>query len=75
MSMKLPTLQERNDRYVRRVFRLCGGKVGLTAKTLGIGRATLYRWLTKLGVDFDARQAERELDRRIKHLGREARTM
>ncbi len=73
--MNIPTLQERNYRYVRRVFRLCGGSVNLTARTLGIGRATLYRWLTRLGVDFDARQAERDLARRIKHLGREARTM
>lgn len=71
----LLTLQERNDQYVRHVFQACGGSVTNAARTLGIGRATLYRWLAKLGVSFEAREAERNLARRIKHLGRPARTM
>lgn len=71
----LLTLQERNDQYVRHVLQACGGSVTNAARTLGIGRATLYRWLAKLGVSFDEREAERKLARRIKYLGRPVRTM
>ncbi len=56
--MNLPTMQERNDRYVRRVFAVCGGNVDRTAAALGIGRATTYRWLKRLGVNFEQRMVE-----------------
>lgn len=44
----LPTLQEREDRYFRRVLALCGGRVTTAARVLGIGRATAYRKLRDL---------------------------
>jgi regulatory Fis family protein len=46
---ELPTLRERDDRYVRRVLLLCGGSVATAAAVLGMGRATLYRRVQKLG--------------------------
>ncbi len=55
--MKLPTLKERNDRYIRRVFKLCGGNVAATAKVLGLGRATAYREVARLGI-FQRKSAE-----------------
>jgi DNA-binding NtrC family response regulator len=75
----LPTLKERNDRYIRRVFKLCGGNVSQTARVLGIGRATAYRELQRLGVDFAARERKRladiQLRDRLDYLGRPARTL
>lgn len=56
---KLPTLRERNERYIRRVFKLHSERVGPTARALGIGRASLYRYLTKMGVNFRERTASR----------------
>lgn len=43
-------MKQREDRYIRRVFKLMGGSVIRTAKTLGIGRATTYRRLYSLGL-------------------------
>lgn len=38
-------LQVHTDRYIREVISLHGGSVGKAAKALGVGRATLYRWV------------------------------
>jgi len=34
-----------------------GGNRSLAARHLGIGRATLYRWITRHGIDADAASA------------------
>lgn len=54
---RLPTLKERNVRYVRRVLLLCSGSVGRTANVLGIGRSTLYRWCVKNGIRLNEKAA------------------
>jgi len=53
--VRLETLQERNDRYIQSVFRVCGRNVTRTAKVLGIGRATLYRMVERLGLQTPGR--------------------
>lgn len=77
--MKLPTIQEREERYIRRVLALMGGSVGMTAKVLGIGRATLYRRLLEMGFNLAETQqkklSDRRLQKRLEYLGRPARTM
>ena len=42
------TLNEIETDYIIMVLNMCGGKKTLTAKTLGIGRATLYRKLKEM---------------------------
>lgn len=77
--MRIATLQEREERYIRRVLAVMGGSVGMTAKVLGIGRATLYRRLLEMGFNLaDAQQRKldaRRLQKRLEYLGRPARTM
>jgi transcriptional regulator of acetoin/glycerol metabolism len=51
----LPTLAEREARYMRRVLLLAGGNVKLAAEVLGIGKATLYRRIDELGILIDRR--------------------
>lgn len=48
---QLPTLEQRNARYIRRVMRLCRGNVTLAARVMGIGRATLYRKVSELQLE------------------------
>lgn len=54
----LPTLEERERRYMLRVLRLAGGNVVVAAEVLGIGRATLYRKIEKLGWSIERRAAD-----------------
>jgi len=46
----VPSLEEIKALAIREAFRACGGNVSLTAKKLGLGRATLYRMLEKFGL-------------------------
>jgi DNA-binding NtrC family response regulator len=46
--VKFPTLDEVCDMYIRRMLDLCGGHREATARVLGIGRTSLYRYLRKL---------------------------
>lgn len=62
--MRLPTLQEREDRYIRRVWKLCQGSTTRASKVLGIGRATLYRRLYVLGLIEHKTRAERVEEQR-----------
>jgi hypothetical protein len=48
--MKIPTLREHTDRFIRRVFKLCDNCPTKTAAMLGIGRATAYRQAYRLGI-------------------------
>jgi hypothetical protein len=48
--MNLPTLAQREQRYIRRVISLCGGDVAEAAAVLGIGRSTCYRKVAELGL-------------------------
>jgi DNA-binding NtrC family response regulator len=41
------TLQEFQDLYIQRVLALCKGDRKQTARVLGIGRTTLYRYLKR----------------------------
>jgi transcriptional regulator of acetoin/glycerol metabolism len=65
--IKLSTLKEHSDRYIRRVLRLHGGDVAGTARVLGMGRATLYRWCRAEGLELLEKMRER---RQIAHLRR-----
>jgi two-component system nitrogen regulation response regulator NtrX len=57
LSMPLREAREHFERaYLTQQLQLCGGKVGLLAKRVGMERTHLYRKLRSLGVDF--RQAE-----------------
>lgn len=76
---RLLTIKERNDRYIRRVLILSGGSVGKAAKVLGVGRATLYRWLLAMGFKLketqESRLIERRLKDRVEYLSREFKTL
>lgn len=56
----LPSLQRREERYIRRVMALCQGNVSLAARVLKIGRATLYRKVGQLGIETCHERLERE---------------
>jgi DNA-binding NtrC family response regulator len=56
----LPTLEQRNARYIRRVMRLCRGDVTAAALVLKLGRATLYRKVRELGIETQGERVERE---------------
>jgi two-component system nitrogen regulation response regulator NtrX len=57
LSMPLREAREHFERaYLTQQLQLCGGKVGLLAKRVGMERTHLYRKLRSLGVDF--RQSE-----------------
>ncbi len=57
---ELPTLEERTERYIRRVMKLCRGDVTLAAKILKVGRATLYRKVRALEIETKGEREERE---------------
>jgi two-component system, NtrC family, nitrogen regulation response regulator NtrX len=57
LAMPLREAREHFERaYLTQQLQLCGGKVGLLAKRVGMERTHLYRKLRSLGVDF--RQSE-----------------
>ncbi len=56
---RLPTLEQRNARYIRRVMQLCHGDVDCAAQVLQIGRATLYRKVSELGIETLGQRKER----------------
>lgn len=45
----LRTLEEVESLYIRRAMRVCEGNISSVAKTLGIGKTTLYRKLRLMG--------------------------
>jgi two-component system response regulator HydG len=47
----LGTLAEMERRHILRVLQACGGRQGEAAKTLGIGRTTLWRKMHDHGID------------------------
>ncbi|MBS1262099.1 MAG: Regulatory protein AtoC [Calditrichaeota bacterium] len=47
---ELPTLEEVKAWITREAFEACDQNISLTAKKLGLGRATLYRQLEKYGI-------------------------
>lgn len=57
---QLPTLEQRNARYIRRVMQLCHGDVLAAAQVLNIGRATLYRKVRALEIETQGERKERE---------------
>lgn len=46
--LRLPQLRDYSDDYMRQVLQECGGDVTLAASVLGVGRASLYRWIKRL---------------------------
>lgn len=56
----LPTLEQRTERYIRRVMQLCRGDVTAAAFVLKIGRATLYRKVRALELETQGERKERE---------------
>jgi DNA-binding NtrC family response regulator len=44
-------LDEMCDRYILFVFNRCGRKYGTTARALGIGRTSLYRYMKNLALE------------------------
>jgi DNA-binding NtrC family response regulator len=56
----LPTLEQRNVRYIRRVMALCNGDVTTAARVLKVGRATLYRKVRALQLETQGERKERE---------------
>ena len=49
-AIKVLTLDEMCERYIRWMLNRCGGNREAAAQFLGIGRTTLYRHLKKLAV-------------------------
>ena len=49
MTGQFETLQEHTDKYIRQVLDACGSPTK-AAKALGVGRATLYRWISGSGL-------------------------
>ena len=45
---QFPTLDEVERRYIRRVLEATRGNKAQTARILGVGRRTLYRWLERM---------------------------
>ncbi|MCG8423925.1 MAG: sigma-54 dependent transcriptional regulator [Proteobacteria bacterium] len=45
---QFPTLEELERRYIRRVLEATRGNKAQTARILGMGRRTLYRWLERM---------------------------
>lgn len=52
--LELPQLQDYADAYMREVIAECRGDLSLAAAVLGVGRASLYRWVKRLGQPRDA---------------------
>lgn len=46
--LQLPQLRDYADDYMRQVLEACNGNVTLAASVLGVGRASLYRWVKRL---------------------------
>ncbi len=57
---QLPTLEQRNARYIRRVMQLCNGDVTAAALVLKVGRATLYRKVRAMQLETQGERRERE---------------
>ncbi|MEM9492616.1 MAG: sigma 54-interacting transcriptional regulator, partial [Myxococcota bacterium] len=51
---EMPTMEEVERRYIRRVLRAVGGNKTHAARVLGIERRTLYRRLRRLDISVDA---------------------
>ena len=49
----LPTLDQLQKRYVRKILDEVGGNKRRAAALLGIGRRTLYRWLDEADTQSD----------------------
>ena len=58
------TLVEARDRYIKYAIDRCGGNLRAAARTLGIGRTSLYRYLKKLRREKEAVQPGPELNAR-----------
>ncbi len=69
----LPTLQAREDRYIRRVMALCDGDVDKAVAVLGVARATLYRRVRELGIETAWGRKERQRIERAQRVERLAR--
>jgi len=52
--LELPQLQDYADAYMREVIAECGGDLSLASAVLGVGRASLYRWVKRLQLPRDA---------------------
>lgn len=46
--LKMAQLRDYSDAYMREVLAECRGDVTLAASVLGVGRASLYRWVKRL---------------------------
>lgn len=69
----LPTLAQREYRYIARVLRIVEGDITLAARVLGIGRATLYRRIRGFDIETRGQRKHREACerlRRLKEIGR-----
>lgn len=58
------TLDQIQNTYVRRVMSACGGDVTAAARVLGMGRATLYRWVQRLRIETQGERLDRERSER-----------
>lgn len=58
------TLEQVQETYVRRVVRACGGDITTAARVLGMGRATLYRWVDRLRIETQGERLDRERNQR-----------
>ncbi len=54
------TLEQVQETYVRRVMRACEGDVTTAARVLGMGRATLYRWVDRMQIETQGERLDRE---------------
>lgn len=66
----LPTLQAREDRYIRRVMAICDGDVDKAVAVLGVARATLYRRVRELSIETSSQRKERIRVERALHVER-----
>ena len=56
----VPSLEEVKSWAIQEAYAACDGNISLTAKKLGLGRATLYRMLEKYGLQGDGEVPEDE---------------
>lgn len=57
---ELPTLSQVRDELFRKALKAHNGHVVNTAKAVGVGYMTIYRWLEKNPIAFSQKRAQKD---------------